>query len=157
MPRKARNTTDPKSTSTEPTRTDKLKTQFTQLNLEALLVLSPGSHFGFTVGPLGDVGLGGLYTEKNAREEITEEVTKRIEANRFLTKADFEKLCRWKTRGRTEHWYKENEESFIKVVTHTAFSTQNDRFRIVSLAALKGVAGQAERGSLCRGAEVPHR
>jgi len=77
--------------------------------------------------------------EKELEEEIADEVASRIKSEGFLSKEDFQKICRWKTRGRTEHWYKENEEGFIKVVTRTAFSTGNERFRIVSLAALKGV------------------
>lgn len=77
--------------------------------------------------------------EKELEKRIEEVVSPKIKKNGYLDKEDFRTLCHWKGRGRTEIWCEKNEEEFIKVVTHTALSTSNERFRIVALGALKGV------------------
>lgn len=78
-------------------------------------------------------------SEKELERYIEDVVAVKVKKNGYLDREDFRALCRWKGRGRTEVWCEKNEEEFIKVVTHTALSTSNERFRIVALGALKGV------------------
>lgn len=77
--------------------------------------------------------------EKELEDEIEQELAARVKREGYLHQNDFQRICKWKTGGRTEHWYKENEPAFVKVVTQTAFSSSNEKFRIVALGMLKGV------------------
>ena len=63
---------------------------------------------------------------------------RRARRQRYLTKADFLRLARWKT-PRSRRRIERNEESFVREVTRTALTTPDERLRIEVLTMLDGV------------------
>ena len=86
-----------------------------------------------------DIGkLAGRYDYSNEPIMINE-IGPRMKANGYLTKADFVRLCHWKS-PRTKPRVATNDEDFIRAVTTTAFSTPNEHLRIEVLTLLNGVS-----------------
>lgn len=57
----------------------------------------------------------------------------------YFKQDEFIELCHWKT-PRSQQRIMSNPEGFIKDVTHTAFTTPNERLRIEVLTLLNGVS-----------------
>src|SRR5215472_7666570 len=70
--------------------------------------------------------------------EIENEIAPRMKEQGILSKADFLRLCRWKT-PRSSPRVKNNSEEFVREVTRTALSTTDERLRIEALTLLEGV------------------
>jgi hypothetical protein len=74
-----------------------------------------------------------------ARERHIEQVlAPQIQRQRYLTKEQFQYLCRWKS-PRATSYAARNDEAFIHAVTHTALTTDHERLRIEVLTLLAGV------------------
>lgn len=70
---------------------------------------------------------------------LQKELAPRVRKRKFLDKADFITLCEWNSK-RPRALYRANAEDFIREVTHTAFTTKQERLRIEILTLLKGVS-----------------
>jgi hypothetical protein len=81
-------------------------------------------------------GLSGRFFDPSDLE--MEEIGSRAKERGFLTRADFLRLCRWKT-PRSSPRVKRNSEEFVREVTRTALSTPDERLRIEVLTVLEGV------------------
>jgi hypothetical protein len=74
----------------------------------------------------------------SGEDDLESEIAPRIQRRGFLTRADFLRLCRWKTPRSRPH-VERNPEGFIRAVTATALSTPDERLRIEVLTLLDGV------------------
>jgi hypothetical protein len=81
--------------------------------------------------------LAGRYFDSEDAE-VESEIAPRIRRRGDLSKADFLRLCRWKT-PRSRRRVESNSEEFVRAVTATAFSTPDERLRIEVLTLLRGV------------------
>ena len=70
--------------------------------------------------------------------QVEGELAPRVRARGHLTKAELVELCRWKT-PRTGPRVEENGEDFVRAVTSTALSTDDEQLRIEVLTLLRGV------------------
>lgn len=71
-------------------------------------------------------------------ELVMHEISPQIQQHQFITPEQLVTLCNWKSpRIRTR--CAANDPEFIKSVTHTAFTTSNERLRIEILTLLSGV------------------
>jgi len=64
--------------------------------------------------------------------------TQEIQARGYLTKADLERVAKWKSPRSAGH-VKKNSEGYIKAVTAIALQTDNEQLRIEVLTLLDGV------------------
>lgn len=65
-------------------------------------------------------------------------IAPRTKQQRYMTRADFMELCRWKSPRPAKHCELNSEED-IKAVTAIAFATADEKLRIDLLTALRGV------------------
>jgi len=73
-----------------------------------------------------------------AGDDAPQRIGVRARSRGFLTRADFLKLCSWKTPRSRPH-VERNSEGFIRAASQTAFSTRDERLRIEVLTLLEGV------------------
>jgi hypothetical protein len=70
---------------------------------------------------------------------IEKDIAPRARRVGWLSKPDFLALARWKS-PRSQSRCASNSEDFIKAVTQTALSTQDERLRVEVLTLLRGVS-----------------
>jgi hypothetical protein len=91
--------------------------------------------------PLSDIGVWAeQYRAAMKLEErvLISEVVPKARGRGRLTKAEFLAICYWKS-PRSQARCRRNDEDFVRSVTATALSTDNERLRIEVLRLLDGV------------------
>jgi len=78
------------------------------------------------------------HKDREEEKRIIKEIGPRIRHKKFIDKEDFQAICNWKTKWATRY-YNYNQPDFIRAITKTAFSTNDERLRIEVLTLLKGV------------------
>ena len=81
--------------------------------------------------------LAGRYPVEHD-SHVEGELARRVRARGHVTKSELVDLCRWKT-PRTGPRVEENDEGFVRAVTSTALSTDDEQLRIEVLTLLRGV------------------
>lgn len=71
-------------------------------------------------------------------EEIEGRIAPAVRERECLTRAEFLKLCRWKT-PRSAPLCALNDECFVREVTSASLRSRNDKFKIEVLLLLRGV------------------
>jgi len=77
------------------------------------------------------------YSYEN--EDVVCDLISPVKKRGHLTYNEFLSICRWKT-PRSQKKCQENEESYVKLITKSAFKSRNERFKIETLTLLKGVS-----------------
>lgn len=72
-------------------------------------------------------------------KEIVESIVPRSKKSGYINKADFLKLCEWKT-PRSKPLCRKNSEELVKEVTSIALKTKNEKLKIEILTLLEGVS-----------------
>jgi hypothetical protein len=82
-----------------------------------------------------------LQTKDNKKLEtkLISNIAPAVRERRFWRPEELKILCDWKAGGRTGHLCEDNSEEFIKEVTRTSYTTNNEQLRITILTLLKGV------------------
>lgn len=75
---------------------------------------------------------------KAEERDLIDEVAPAAGARGWLTKGEFLAVCHWKS-PRSQPRCQKNHEDFVRAVTATALSTENERLRIEVLRLLDGV------------------
>lgn len=83
--------------------------------------------------------LAQAYPLHDPERRIEETIRPAVRARGYLTKAEFQQVCKWKT-PRTAPKCATNDAGYIKDITGLALTTPNERLRIECLTLLTGVS-----------------
>jgi len=93
----------------------------------------------FPITELQQWSLSYQYDKSDLEREIIDIMAPEVKKNGYLTKAQFLKVCRWKTQ-RSKSRCEKNDKQLIKDVTAIALSHPNEKLRIETLTLLDGVS-----------------
>ena len=88
--------------------------------------------------PEGDVGKWFARYSYELNPTIEDQIVPRVKKTGYLTKPDFQTICKWKT-PRSQSRCALNTPEFIESVSKVALSTSNERLRVEIWTLLHGV------------------
>ena len=88
--------------------------------------------------PTADIAYWAARYDYPGEEEVENDLAPAVKRQGYLTRVQFLRICEWKT-PRSRKRCAENDEEFVREVTHLALSAKHNSVKIGILRALRGV------------------